>query len=103
MLKKYKFIKKVSRTLRCRIEKVIETNDKYKNCYFWNSNGSASGRRRAERIFSFTNPDFEIITKKGIIKISVSYSESCKNVYYNLHITFNGIKKDIRLLKKILN
>lgn len=101
IMKTFKATNKVSAQLKQRIQSVLDTHGKYKNAYFWSSAGNASQRRRNEEKFAESNPDFNIETKNGLVEVSFSYSESCKNIYYSLDIRLDGEKKDIRLLKKI--
>jgi len=102
-MKTYNCKTRISKQARARIARAIETHEKYKNSYFWSSNGNASSRRREENRFADNNPKFEIETKRGIISVEQDLSISCKNVYYSSYIFCDGEKKDIRILKKLIN
>lgn len=76
------------------------------NTYFWAPSGSASGRRsnearRAQEVQSFLDRHAAALDAAGVT-VEFSYSESCHNVYKSLAVYKNGVKKDIRALKKAL-
>lgn len=76
------------------------------NTYFWSPSGSASGRRSNEsrhtaEVQRFLDANAEALQAAGIT-VEFSYSESCHNVYKSLSVYKNGVKKDIRALKKAL-
>ena len=76
------------------------------NTYHWTPSGTASGRRSNEKrhaaeVQRFLDQHADAINAAGL-SIEFSYSESCNNVYKHLEIYQNGVKKDIRALKKAL-
>lgn len=76
------------------------------NTYFWTPGSSASHRRsnearRAAEVQRFLDTHADALHAAGIT-VEFSYSESCNNVYKSLAIYKNGVKKDIRALKKAL-
>lgn len=75
--------------------------EKYKNSYFWNSNGNADKRRNDEDKAEFPIHSFEF--EGDIFEISATATISCKNFYFTKTITKNGEKKDIRVINKIIN
>ena len=75
--------------------------EKYKNSYFWNSNGNADKRRNDEDKAEFPIHSFEF--EGDIFEISATATVSCKNFYFTKTITKNGEKKDIRVINKIIN
>jgi hypothetical protein len=93
------------------LERAIDFHNDTRGYFYWNPNGSASGRRYKEKkmnelavnkIFSV----FQVLktkTKKITIKIEQSYSESCKNVYVNSRFFINGKKSTITRLVNIFN
>lgn len=101
-MKTYNAEKRISPELRRAIENTIDTNERYKNCYFWSNTGSASQRRSNEKKFSCENPSYRIITKKGIIEVVHSLDISCANFYYSLNITFNDNKSNLTRLKNLI-
>jgi hypothetical protein len=74
---------------------------KYKNSFFWSSNGNADKRRKDEEKAEFPNHRFEF--EGDIYEISAMATISCKNFYFSKSITKNGEKKDIRVINKIIN
>ena len=101
-MKVYKAEKRISKKVRDIIENLVEYNDKYHGCYFWNKTGCASNRRSQEKQFAANNPAFSIISKKGLIKVEPYLSISCKNFYYSLSVEVNGKKSNISILKNMV-
>jgi hypothetical protein len=81
------------------IKYAIELHEKMKNSYFWNSPGAAGQRRYYEEQHSYTDM-ININGKK--LEINCITSCSCKNIYYKGEFYFDGQKKNISVLKKIL-
>lgn len=76
------------------------------NTYYWRPGSSASHRRsnekrHADAVQRFLDTHAEALNAAGI-SVEFSYSESCNNVYRHLAVYQNGVKKDIRALKKAL-
>ena len=79
------------------INTVIENSAKYKNGYFWTPYGGASQRRSREFSISF---EFEHSGQQ--IEVRQSLSLSCRNFYFHTHVTRNGKKSNISILKKVV-
>lgn len=76
------------------------------NTYFWRPGSSASARRsnearRAAEVQQFLNRHAEALAAAGVT-VEFSYGESCNNVYKSVAIYKDGVRKDIRALKKAL-
>lgn len=103
MNKQYNITHRISAQARKEIERIINTHEQYRNSYFWNPACSASSRRYNERRFAKENPDVVFLRGEEIITVSMSYDESCKNVYYRLSV-YSNVKghKNIAYIKNIL-
>ena len=111
-MKTYKVSNRISEQAKKEIERILDTHDRYKKAYFFKPDSTANGRRRNERMFAKNNPDVSFIKNGSLIKVSMSYSESCKNVYYSISITqddfykeesaSNPIAKNITTIKKLI-
>ena len=106
-MKKYVITSRLSNKARKEIERIIATHDKYSKSYFFHSGLNASSRRRNEERFDAANPSVTFVCGSKDIEVTMSYSESCKNVYYRLSVleTEDGkITKvgNISTLKKLL-
>lgn len=76
------------------------------NTYFWRPGSSASQRRwnekrRIAEVQAFLDRHAATLAAAGIT-VEFSYKESCNHVYKHVAIYQNGVKKDIRALKKAL-
>lgn len=76
---------------------IVNDHEKYRNAFFWTPRGSAAQRRAAE----FTR-HLKWMEGGHDYEVTQSYTESLKNCYYSLEIRCNGIKRDIRILKKLI-
>lgn len=85
---------------RKRIERCIELHLKMKWAYFKVAPQSATQRRAFERLRS----EYFTFKHKGV-KYIVDQSSRCRGgrVIYKLHITVDGVKKDVRILKKLVD
>ena len=83
------------------LEKTAITHEKYKNAYFWNPSNYSDERRRNEK--RFPGESYTIETELGELEVEQTYRESCRNCYYKFSVHLNGEKKDIRIIKKLLN
>jgi hypothetical protein len=76
---------------------IVNDHDKHRSAFFWTPGGSAAQRRAAEFArnlrWSEGGHDYEV---------TQTYSESCKKCYYSLDIRCNGIKRDNRIIKKLI-
>lgn len=102
-MKTFNVTNRLSAQARKEIERIIETNQKYSNSYFWRPDSSASGRRSKEKKFREFNPDVTFVKSGKTIKVHMTYQESCKNCYYQCLITVNDEIKDIRAVKALLH
>lgn len=100
-MKTYNATNRISAQVKSAIDNTISYHEKYKGSYHWNGTGSASQRRNQEASFLSGNPEYKIQTKQGLIEVIPSLSISCKNYYYSLIVLLDGVKKDVRLLKKL--
>ena len=84
---------------RKRIERCIELHMKMKHAWFWNPPANAAERRSFERMrcdfFTFKNAGVKYI-------VDQTTKCTCQHVYYKLHVTADGKKKDVRILKKLI-
>ena len=89
------------------------------NTFYWTPAGPASCRRANERKqvgtvaewFRAIGGTIETVNDERVsatwnrngeaIQATFSYSESCKNVYKSLHVTRNGKRSTIRVLRQI--
>ena len=106
-MKKYVITSRLSTKARNEIERIISVHEKYSKSYFLRSGLNASSRRRNEEMFDAANPFVTFVCGSKNIEVTMSYSESCKNVYYRLsviEIEDGKITKvgNISTLKKLL-
>ena len=106
-MKKYVITSRLSNKACKEIERIISTHEKYSKAYFFHSGLNASSRRRNEEKFDAENPSVTFVIGNKNIEVTMSYSESCKNVYYRLYIDFVEDGKvtkvgNISTLKKLL-
>lgn len=85
-MKKYVITSRMSNKARKEIERIIATHEKYSKSYFFHSGLNASSRRRNEKRFDAENPSVTFVIGNKAIEVTMSYSESCKNVYYRLSV-----------------
>jgi len=79
------------------INDIIDTQEKYKGCYFWTQTGNAASRRRQEfdtkLIFNLNGRTYDI---------SQTLSISCNNFYFGTIVYRDGKKSNIRVLKNLI-
>lgn len=75
------------------IKEIIDTHDKYKNSYMWNLRYKLQPFK-TELNFMYQNKEYAIIQQTN---------PSRRYVYYSLYVSVDGIKKNIRELKKLVN
>lgn len=80
-------------------EDVISLHENMKNSYFFTPPQSASSRRYYEKKYS---REYAFIYDGVEYCFDLCTQCSCKNIYYSAYITVDGIKKDIRAVKKLL-
>lgn len=107
-MKTFNISKRVSKQARQMCEHIIDIHDKYSKSYFWYPSPTSNGRRRSEERFATENPDVSFTKNNDEIRVSFEYKESCKNVYYHLHVSLykngNFIKDgNIKDIKKIIH
>lgn len=101
-MKTYNITNRVSKQAKSRIQGIIDTHNRYKKSFFFHPCSSANGRRSNEAKFAAANPSVKFLKGEDTIEVSMSYSESCNNVYYSINIRVNGVSKNITALKKLL-
>lgn len=111
-MKTYNLSTRVSSQARKEIERILSTHDRYKKAYFFKPASSAYSRRSNERNFAKTNPDVAFILNGSLIRVSMKYLETSKNVYYFILITkddfykeesaSNPVVKNISTIKNLL-
>jgi hypothetical protein len=102
-MKTYNVQNKLSKAAKQELERIIDTHENYKSAYFFKPSSNAAGRRSNEKKFGENNPNVTFMTSKGPVEVSMSYRETCGNVYYKLNVKLNDDYKDIRVVKKILD
>jgi hypothetical protein len=101
-MKTYNVTNRLSKQAKTVIQNTINTIEYYKGCYFWTPAKSADQRRMNERNFEANNKPFELITKKGVISVHLTYSQSCKNVYFSSVIMRDGNVSNVSILKNLI-
>lgn len=111
-MKIYSISNRISKQAREELKRIVSTHERYSKSYFFNPASSAGSRRSNERKFKLKNPDVAFVKNGSLIKVSVSYIESCNNVYYQLTVTVDAfykeesasdpVVKDIRVIKNLL-
>jgi hypothetical protein len=91
---KMKEWKKLSKNRRTLLNELVEKHNYFKNAYFW------GGRQKRNQLHEKTELNFYY--KGNNYSITQTVSQSTRNTYYRLRVYVNGIKKDIRSIKKIL-
>ena len=87
-MKKYVITSRLSTKARNEIERIISVHEKYSKSYFFHSGLNASARKIAAERFYAENPAIVFVLGDKNIEVTMFYSESCKNVYYRLHVDF---------------
>jgi len=72
-------------------------HEKYKNCYFWKNTGNAANRRSQEFeqtiVFTLNDVEYEWVQYLTI---------SCRNFYWTSKIYKNGVKTNIKTIRKLI-
>ena len=106
-MKTYTISRRISKQAKCEIERIIKTHEKFRHAYFFTPASSAWARRNNEQRFKLENPDVCLVHRGEIIKVAMTYSESCSNCYYRLYVSsYDGqtVKsKSIAFIKKLLS
>lgn len=91
---------KLSKSQSKKVLKALAQHEKFKGCYFWKPNGSASNRRSQEK-----QNNWKISFKHdGVIyEYHSSLQASCANYYYGGEFFVNGEKKTVAAFKKLAN
>ena len=90
-----KILRKNSKTYNM-ILLAIQMHNKYSRSFHWRPPAHASSRRREEFDSSF---GFQI--GSTVYSVEQSLQCSCNHYYYSMRIEVDGVKKDIRSLKKL--
>lgn len=80
------------------VEAILARHDRMKNSYFWTPPGSAADRRRMEARESI---DLAFTYRGDAYSIAQDVTCSCRNVYYRLSVTRNGVRKDVRAVRAL--
>tara|TARA_Y100000310_G_C20348332_1_gene653084 strand:- start:52 stop:309 length:258 start_codon:yes stop_codon:yes gene_type:complete len=79
-----------------KINRAISFHEKHKGSFFWTPPALASKRRKME------GSERGSVTVNGkLIEWEMTVRVSAKHVYYSSEICVDGVKKDIRALKKL--
>lgn len=79
---------------------IIKNAEKFKSCYFWDSdNGNDKARRSYE---AYNSRDYSFSYNGSDYHFKQSVTQSRKNTYFRPTYSINGEIKDIRLVKKLL-
>lgn len=89
-MKTYNVSNRISAQAKREIERIVNTHEAYRKSYFFNAACNASARRRNEERFANANYDVCFVKGSKTIIVTMSYSESCKNVYYKLSVVVAG-------------
>lgn len=81
------------------VARYIELSEQFKNAYFFHPPTTASGRRSYEEHYSMPAVEFELCGQSWTLSFTVSCS--CTSVYVIKEVTRNGLKTDIKRLKKL--
>ena len=79
-------------------KELISFRENNKGAYFFIPGCSALQRRKNEEKNSF---DVSTTWDGHVVRVVSAWTESCKNVYYDFSIYVDGIKKDLRALRKL--
>lgn len=105
-MKTYNITTRVSSQARREIMNIINTHEKYRHSFLFSPAANAAGRRRKETYFALAHPDVSFKKADSLISVTMSYKESCKNVYYKLIVSIkNGDEErfgNISTIKKLL-
>ena len=92
-------MKNLDKSIKIKLNTILELHEKMRNCYFWSPRGNAASRRREEEQKSNY---LEFMLGEDYYEIDQTTRCSCKNYYYKLDVQVNGVKKDVRALKKLI-
>ena len=82
------------------LKSVIAQHDRFKSAYFWSPPCNANGRRHMER--QNTREPISFVFRGSTYSIEQSVDCSCANVYYRFRVFVDGVKRDIRAIKKLV-
>lgn len=84
-----------------KLKDIKETADHYKGTYFWKPPSSSGIRRHMERKNHFGEcVELPFLGLK--INFHLSLSVSCKHVYKTQQITFNGERKTLQIVNRLI-
>ena len=84
--------------LRAIIDEIVNTNEKYKSCYFWSARGTTASQRRREEF----DEKYDFVYAGHEYHVQQSLSISCADYYYSLRVEKDGRKTNITPLNTIL-
>ena len=103
-MKTYQCKKRVSPQLKKEILNTIKTNALYKGCHFWQrDNGNVSSRAWKTQKFYAKNPDYTVVCGDSEIVVKPWINIRRTDTHYNLNITRDGKKSNIKILKSLIN
>ena len=80
------------------VREIVAIHDEMAGCYFWTPRGNRA--QRDEYAEERTN-GIVFFHKGRRVKVEQDTTCSAKNVYYSLGVWVDGVKKDVRVLRKI--
>ena len=101
-VKSYNATNRTSPQLRGAIQNTLKSNEYHKKAFFWQPAKSETERLLREFQFRLENPPYRIQMGKDNIEVIQWYTESPSQVFYRLNVNVNGTRKDVRVLKNIL-
>ena len=91
---------KLSVSQRAKIERALAQHDRHRNAYFWTPAASAGQRRYTERQNNWSVK----FKHAGVVYEYVSdVSCSCRNYRYAGTFLCDGVERDVRLFKRLLD
>jgi len=79
---------------------ILATHDKMKNSYHWRSPSTAGQRFYMEQQNS---QDLDFMFRGSAYQIEQRTRCSCANVYYSLRVHVNGMRKDVRAIRRLVD
>ena len=80
------------------LQTIIKESEKYQNSYFWTPHGTSHGRSYARFVHSY-----KVTIGEVQISFESSYSESCRNCYYQKSIFINDSATTLTTVKTVKN
>ena len=90
---------KLTKSQATKVKRALDQHDRHTGCYFWTPDCCARGRRRAEKINTWT---VSFRHDGHLYEYSSQVSCSCQNYYYTGVFSLDGDKKNRRLFAKLI-